>query len=61
MLNDHKNSVCMIWDDCDGRNPILEDELNKVLEDDGDPELEDEEPMKGWDERFITVDSDDED
>ena len=27
MLNDHKNPVCMIWDDCDGRNrraPVTE-------------------------------------
>ena len=37
---------------------ILEEELLKVQEDDGDPEWEDEEPMKGWDELFITVDSD---
>ncbi len=40
---------------------ILEEEFDKVLEDDGDPEWEDEEPMKGWDELFITVDSNDKD
>jgi hypothetical protein len=57
---------CLLRKDLIFREPqpssILEEEYKEVPEDDGNPEWEDEgEPLiKGWDELFITVDSDDE-
>jgi hAT family C-terminal dimerisation region len=52
---------CLIRNDLIFRAPqpssILE-EFEEMLEDDGDPQWEDEDSTMGWDNLFVTVDSD---